>query len=339
MENWRATTIAAVVLALVVSGCTSGPPKPRKFIGLAKKEARRGNDAEVLRNMEKVVDWQPRILNKSWYADELELYRDSQVRYGLTRAAEAEQKNSLEEAWVWYVQVSQVDPARPECQEAKKAADATKDKIARALADAANAAVARGDVTAALSFAARSKYFGGGDEATKILAAAGTGPEQAGQVSAIDEITEAHVAGLVRTNSLELLNDTPVFAPYGLPIYFGDVPRYYVVIDELMAVGVPAVQRVPSEYAMLDGLASLTTMAREKTPDADAIINVRLFTTANKRFVYGEAVKFANFSSATPEGISAITDLSKRQVAPYPAPSPDEKKAASSKKRRGSSRP
>jgi len=78
-----------------------------------------------------------------------------------------------------------------------------------------------------------------------------------------------------------------------MPIFFGDVPRYYVTFGEVKVKGVPVPRELPAAYAKMDSLFLLTRKARRM--EADAVINVRLWTKRKNSFTLGEAIKFAEF--------------------------------------------
>ena len=285
-----------ILVAISLVGCSS-IPSARKLVWQAKKAHKAEDHAAVLRNMEQVVDTQPQALDKTRFQDEVALYRDSQIIYGLEQARAAESAGRLPEAWVWYTQVSLVDEEREECATAKQESD----RLLRAICEQSRAdaeqALASGDSRSAAASAARGMWFGDGgcgDILQKVCSQKGEAPAASTQV-----IRTADVAGIVRTDSIERLVKGPLFAPYGLPVYFGDVPRYYVSLGELRVEGMPMTQDMPPAYAKIDPLAKMTKKARKK--GADALINVHYWTRRKKAITRGEMVQFLDLPTEAPE--------------------------------------
>lgn len=149
-----------------------------------------------------------------------------------------------------------------------------------------------------------------------------------------DPVDESLVGGMVRTDSIERLTQESEFAPYGIPIYFGDVPRYYVSLGTVTVKGTPIPQSIPAEYAKLDSLSKLTIKAKKKF-NPDALINVHFWTKSKKAFTVGEAVSFIQF----PDNPSSDHEFALSEIPPfsndYPrpqdemvVPKPEKKKPA-----------
>ena len=303
---FASTALSALCLCMltVLCGCASGPPKPRKLIYQAKKAHRSGDYGTTLRNFEKVLDTTPHVLNRSHYRDEIDLYRDAQIHYGLSEAKRAEAGGRLIDAWVYYAQVSVVDEARDECARAAEEASRLKRAVADDFLARAADAEARRDPHRALVAACQSLWYGGDERAAGIVAQVAHPLAGAGEPWRFSEVRDADVKDLVRTDSLERLRGEKEFAPYGIPIYFGEPPRYYVPMGEVKIEGRHYSQEIPPEYAVLDALAKLTRLARKK--GADGIVNVRLLTRRKKAFTLGVLVKFAELPPEVSTGVPVV---------------------------------
>ncbi len=281
-----------LLLITLLAGCATGPPKPASLIRQAKKASKMGDDATVLRRFETVIDTTPYVLNRKRYADEIELYRNSQIAYGFERARAAESAGQLIDAWVWYYQTSLVDDERAECQEAAGEAERLRLAIAADYSVQAERCLDRGDSWGAMLLSAQSIWYGGGEPAAQVFCSAAHPFGPGAHCSHMGCVRCSDIAGFVRTDSLQLLQDDPVFAPYGIPIYFGDVPRYYASLGSIKKQGVPITQKVPPAYAKLDVLFRLSRIAMKR--GADALINVHIWTKSKKSYTEGEMVRFLN---------------------------------------------
>ncbi len=305
------------VFLLLVPGCvsTSSGPNPRSLVKQADKAFTNGDLEAGLRNMQLILDTTPWVLDQSRYSDAIKQYRDAQIEYGFQQARNEEASGNYVKAWVWYVQTSMVDPDREECTKAIKEAQRLRQVISTDFANRAVAAASAGDSKLAASYALRSLWYADNEDAKNILSAL---EKQSGNVldfSSIDRIKDTDVAGTVRTDSLQKLSPAPttIFAPFGLPIYFGDIPKYYQVLGPVQVKGVLQTQELAPEYAQSSSLYALTNLA-QKLYNPDALINVTYETTTRNAFTVGTAVRFIEPADANGDEdvVRVITDLKNR---------------------------
>ena len=164
---WRGAVICACGLA-IFAGCVSGPPKPKSLVRQSKKAYKNSDYSGTMRGFEKVLDTTPYVLNRSRYKDEIEMYHDAQIKYGLATAQKLETEGRLIDAWIYYVQLSVVDPDRRECQQAVNEAARLRLRIAEDFTRDAKTALANGRVHDAALAASQGLWYGG-EEAEQIL--------------------------------------------------------------------------------------------------------------------------------------------------------------------------
>lgn len=289
--------LAPLSILVLLSGCATGGPSPASCIRNAKAAYQKNEIKSALENFQKVVDFAPWALEKKRFADEVALYRDAQVKYGTEQSSQAEGAGNLLDAWIWNIQVANVDPGRAECQAANEATSRLKTAIAADYLAKAQASLQSNDRAAAMVGAVQAAWFGAGDEAVAAMEAAAGRPADGVRPWVFDKIRSDELADLVRTDTIERVKDYASFSPYGVPIYFGDVPRYYTSLGTVQVKGMPIPRKVPSEYAKLDSLQKLTKKATAKyTPDA--IINVHYWTKSKKAYTVGEAIRWVDLGAA-----------------------------------------
>ncbi|MCL4217522.1 MAG: hypothetical protein KJ052_11035 [Candidatus Hydrogenedentes bacterium] len=284
--------VCLLVGFLLLAGCAGGPPKPAKSIRQAKKAHKASDHETVLKEFEYIIDTAPGVLSRKRYQDEIDLYRDSQITYGLAQAEAAEQEGRLIDAWIYYVQLSKVDENREECAQAAESAIKTFQAISSDFLEKARTAEATGNRQEALVFAAQALWYGGGDDARALFLELQGGGIADIDLAVTDPVRAEDITGLVRTDSLDRLKEDPLFAPHGMPVYFGDVRRYYVSLGEVKTKGTPFTAPVPDAYKRYDSLAKLTKKATKL--GADALINVHIWTKSKKAYTQAEMVKFVD---------------------------------------------
>lgn len=306
-----------VLLALTSIGCaTSGSGKPASHIRNAKREYAKGNMHATLVSFERAVAISPAALEKKRFADELTMYQDAQIKYGTEMAAQAESEGRLLHAWVWNVQLSIVDPNRDECRNARDAAVRLKAAIGKDYLRQARQFLETQDTHAALLFASRSLWFGE-EQAEGVMDQIAARLNPSLDSWQFDPIREEDVRDLVRTDSIERLTPKQEFAPYGIPIYFGDIPRYYVSLGTITVKGYPIPQDVPPEFTKLDALSKLSEKAGAKF-NPDALINVHFWTKSKKAFTVGEAVRFVQFPDSGDTGLALVSIAGSAPDLPLP---------------------
>ena len=289
--------VTLVILGLL-AGCASGPPSPRKLIYQAKKAYQAGDYRGTMVCMEKVLDTAPHVLQRSQFADEIQLYNDAQIKHGMAWAQTLEQSGQLIDAWIIYAQVAVVRPEREECRKAAIEALRLQKLIADRFLQEAQSALRAGDRHGALMAASQSFWYGGGDPAMEVFRSAAGSHDGVPAAPSTQVLRRAEVTDLLRTDSLDRFRGDPEFAPYGIPVFFGETPRYYETLGEITIEGRHFSQKIPAEYAVTDALSKLCFLARRE--GADALINVRLWTKRRKAFTVGEMVRFAALPPETP---------------------------------------
>ncbi len=276
---------------LLLGGC--GPPKPGTFIdrGVAAYENQRYEEA--LRQFEKVLDTAPQTLNPVERPSEVAAYQECQIAYGSAQARQAEGAGRLINAWVWWVQVSMVSDDHPACEDAEKKAAEVRKRICARFLEEAEAALEDENFSMAMAHTAQSRWYGCEEGAERLLAEAAARSGMMVFLPPVDEIQAYDVADHVRTDSLCRLSERFPFNPYGIPIFFGDVPMYYVTIGHVRVEGPPLSHKLPPEYSEYDTMHKMTKIASEN--NADAIINVRLWTKTQKPYAKGEMIRFVHF--------------------------------------------
>lgn len=332
------TGSAAVLLAFAVAMSACGPPSPRSLVGLAKRAERKGDRMEMLKNVELLQDLAPRELqSKSRGMKEFRAtYVDAQIAFGLEEARKAKEAKELIDAWIWLVQISLVDPERAECKAAQEEARKTRTEIAAMLAQEAQDALGKGDPVKAIQAAVRSLWFEENDQAKGLLEQAGTRADAYTASWRFDPMKDDDVAGHLRTDSLSLMREPPVFAPYGVPIFFGDVPYCHYSLGQVMVKGTPmpygtgnpkALKYLPKgsdSLALLSRVAARARRVERKRVQADAIINVMYERTAFDVITSGELIKYVEAPEASNGGTvrEAVTVLppSAKRAEGTPAP-------------------
>jgi hypothetical protein len=285
-----------VALSLTLGACATGRTHPTVLIS----QAQRAYDAEdyytVLSRLETVLAVAPHILGNWKHVDDIVLYRDSQIRYAMANAEYAEEIGDLSHAWVWYVQASKVDPDREECRLAEIEATRLKQAISDSYARQAASSLGRNDFHAAIVEASQSLAFGENPQALDVLSRASESGSNPGADLLFENISEDDVTDLVRTDSLARLRPRNSYSPYGIPVYFGDIRRYYTSFGtvEIITEAPPHTSKSPSGWELDDAILGLTN--RALASGADAIINVRYRTRNGRKFyTEGELVKFGSF--------------------------------------------
>lgn len=291
--------LAGVLVLTAASGCAT-----TRQISKAEKAYEAGNHQAVLENFEEVIDTKPEVLNRGHRQDEVAHYRDSQIAYGFDQAKQAEAQGELVHAWIWYIQTSAVDGEREECKQALDEAKRVKQAIADRYMEEASNALARGARVEAATAASQSVWYGN-DAARDLFREASQSQELPPWFEG--DITNADVQGVVRTDSIERFQIREVFAPYGIPVYFGEPPRYYVSMGEMKVEGTHYTREAPAEFAQYDALFKMSRKAKKK--GADAIINVQFWTKRKKPFTRGEFVKFAVLPEDNGDTKEAITRI------------------------------
>ena len=292
-------SVACCVLVAVLMPACAGPGNPKRYMRKGKKAYKNEDYAGALINFQTVREVAPEMFNKWHRKDELASYLDTQIKFGIKEADSRAARGDLIGAWVYYVQVSGVDDSREECQQAWVCAQETRQAIAGDFLRQAREAAARGDRHGTVMAANQSLWYGGGEEAAAMLAEAnGQGhilpqPYQASKVNWYDVMSPEGV----RTDTIERLLDTREYAPYGMPIYFGEAPRYYIRMGELKVEGMPEYRDIPAQFREKDPLFKLTKKARKH--GADALVNVRMWTRRQKVHTRAEMVKFADIREAS----------------------------------------
>lgn len=289
------TFSCTIVLALVLMtlGCASGPPKPRRYVRDAIKADEVDNCELVLKNIETLSDIFPHELAKKRNRNLIPIYRENQIEYGFTQSNLAYERGNFVEAWVWAVQTSVVEPEKPECWTMAQRAQELRVEIATDFLAQARKALSANQREKAFSLAVRSAWYGSGEQGALLIKTITQDPVLAELIANNEIIQETDVRGILRTDSVSRFGLEKSLAPYGIPIYFGDVPRYYLSLGEIEVKGVPVPKELPAAYSIQDSLYFLTHKALRR--DADAIINVRFLTKRKKPFTIGEAIKFADF--------------------------------------------
>jgi hypothetical protein len=286
--------VLTVALSLTLGACVTGPTHPTILIS----QARSAYDAEdyytVLSRFETVLAVAPHILGNWKHVDDIVLYRDSQIRYAMANAAYAEEIGHLSHAWVWYVQASKVDPDREECRLAEVEATRLKQAISDSYAKQAASSLRRNDLHAAIVEASQSLAFGENPQALDVLSRASESGSNPGVDLLFEAISEDDVTDLVRTDSLARLRPRDSYSPYGIPVYFGDIRRYYTTLGTVEVLGLPYTSKPAPGWESGDAILGLTN--RALASGADAIINVRYRTRNGRKFyTEGELVKFGSF--------------------------------------------
>lgn len=294
MKRAAELLIIVFLLATVSAGCASGPPKPGRVLRQAEKAYQTGDYQTTLTCFEKVIDTTPWILQRSRYEDSLVHYEDAQIQFGLAKAKQAELAGNLIEAWVWLVQISLVNETREECIAAEKDALRIKVAISDDFLKQAEEKSSSGKGCDAAILALQSLWYQQNDPAQSLLKKEIPSMESQAALWAIDAISASDITNFVRTDTITRLGEAPEFAPFGIPIYFGDVPRYYITLGTVEVEGIPISKNVPIEYRKKDVLAKLTAKARKRF-DPDALIKVHYWTKSKKAFTNGEAVKFIDY--------------------------------------------
>lgn len=286
--NTRVALLMAVFLG-AFWGCSS-VPSARRYIREAEKADEVGNMELVLKNMEIMTDIFPQELAKERRAEVLAMYRRNQIAYGVQQSDRAETRGDLIEAWVWAVQTASVEPENPECKRMADRAETLYDAIGASFMEQAQDSLAANRPEKAFSYAIKASWYGAGDAAAPLLTA--IAGNNAGSFHPGEVIHGQGVKGILRTDSLEQFGAQKAFAPYGLPIYFGDIPQYYQFIQQVKVKGTPVPRELPQEYTKVDALFQLTSKARRV--GADALVNVHMWTTRKKVYTIGDAIRLAH---------------------------------------------
>ncbi|MCP4639216.1 MAG: hypothetical protein GY851_02215 [bacterium] len=346
--------LVATSLAACFGGCSSFYEKQIKQ-GVKAHET--GTEyRKAVQRFENVLDSQPQKLSVRKHAKQIDAYRDSQIRYGTAAAQKARDDNDLRGAWLLLMQTSLVDRERVECRLALDQAHQVREQIVQEALAEAQAALDRGDVAGAVSWAAQGLWYGGGEEAAALLQEAAIPTEDLGIISQSEVLRTLDVNGCLRTDSLEKIADGQPFAPYGkapkgavsyaygektravegssIPVYFGDVPRYYVVVQEARVKGGPVSQPVHPRFAKTskDSLRILsrrvsTYRSTEESRRPNAVVNARLWTKSKKAYTKADLVQimeFADPDGEVPEAVTRIEDTVEPAPTPEVEPEPAE---------------
>lgn len=275
-------------------GCSS-IPSAKKLEREARRAHKTGDYTLALEKMQTLEDVYPGHL-----ADEREekaraLYQELQSLYGTQQAELASSEGRLLDAWVWYTQLALLATDSESSNAAAEKATKLYSQIGEKYCGEARRALSNGDRSSAIEWATRALWFGGGRTAENIFAEATGVPNANGVTGDIRPVQPNDVAARIRTDNHYIVAPDDLFAPYGLPIFFGEPRRYYLPVKEIMVKGYPVYSGVPESFKKADPLLRLTKAAKKKAPMADGLINVRLWTKSKKQYVRADAVKFIEF--------------------------------------------
>ena len=150
-----------------------------------------------------------------------------------------------------------------------------------------------GEKEKALAFAGSGYLYGNKEIFNDLNAMMAQGVTFSAFLDMDHDITPLSFSGPVTTTSIKKLT-SEVYAPYGVPVYFGDIPRYYISLGEVEVDGMPMYFPIPVDYKEQDAIYELSEEAREL--GADAIIKVRLWTKRKEYYTTGEMVRFLNWA-------------------------------------------
>lgn len=264
-----------------------------KNLRTATNNASQGNYQRAIPYFEKAFDSNPSLHNKSKYMTEIRIYRDTQVRFALEQSRAAEMDGRLVEAWIWLAQASFVDKDHEEMPKVLGELQRIRKRIqSRGVQDALLLHEA-GENVRAVDSLAQSLWFGSQTEAWDTLHGIAQPLQGSAASATVDGVREVDVAGMVRSDSLERIAGTNRFAPYGIPIYFGDVRKYYRPLKKIKAKGSPYMHAQPIGAVPKDSLKKLTEKARKA--NGNAIVNVHIITKRKKTITRGEVVRTLDF--------------------------------------------
>jgi hypothetical protein len=301
-----------IAAAAALAGCVTTPASQLALMNApagdvlraADKDYKAMNYDSAMLGFENVQMREPKRLTNTGGAKYLDDYFDCQIQWGLRQARAAEAQGDLHKAYIFFTLVSRVYPETDLCRKTAEDAVRVKKTMAKGYLVKAQNALAGGLTIEAANCACQSLWLGGGDEAQKVFDDAtrgqGGGAPLPWQTSLVREVD---LDATVRTDTMARLEKQPVFAPYGVPIYNGQPPRYYISMGKVTVNGFPrSMFGLPNVQNQPDGINLLSTTAKQN--GADAVINVQLWTKRKRYKTSGELVRFA--------------DLPAEQAAPKP---------------------